>query len=190
MMYTSIRDFIGVVILLVLPLLNNFTVNGQGIVGGGLDINDETTSGDLTINSGDAISRELQATGVDSFVGGPGSDRFPNKATNGFAFVGAGGNNIASGYASSIVGGVNNIAGGRTSFIGTGYYNKAPGEDAFIGSGEDNVASGHYASIVAGLDNLAGGNFSPLYRELKTMQLVCRVSLEQDRIIKHKAKSQ
>jgi hypothetical protein len=93
-------------------------------------------------------------TGVEAFVGGPGSTMF--------------GLNVAGGEYAVVAGGENNQACDAWSTIAGGYTNAVSGsggpEDGFIGGGENNVVTGYGqdSSVVGGDNNVVSSNDSAI----------------------------
>jgi hypothetical protein len=83
-----------------------------------------------------------------------------NTASGSASTVGGGGSNTASGSASTVGGGVFNTASGSGSSVGSGQANTASGAFSTVGGGESNPASGPDATVPGGNSNVASGNGS------------------------------
>lgn len=120
---------------------------------------------------------------VGATIGGGGGTAEPNRVTDdfgticggadnragddtgtpfdaGFATVGGGITNIASGPLSTIGGGQENTANGSRSTVGGGVLNTASGFVSTVGGGQDNTASGSNSAVGGGQLNCAGGALS------------------------------
>lgn len=67
---------------------------------------------------------------------------------------------VASGYASAVLGGEGNTASGVYAVVAGGNGNTASGTWSFVGAGISNVASGTHSAIGSGQSNTASGNHS------------------------------
>jgi hypothetical protein len=78
----------------------------------------------------------------------------PTNPTCGYAFVGGGVGNTASGVAGFIGAGQDNNAPGESAFLGAGELNVAYGDDSVVGSGLQNLVYTAHSAVVGGDDNV------------------------------------
>jgi hypothetical protein len=83
-----------------------------------------------------------------------------NTASGDHATVGGGGINNASGSVASVGGGAYNTASGENATVGGGWSNIASGWNSSVIGGSNNTADSSYASVGGGATNKAGGNFA------------------------------
>ena len=83
-----------------------------------------------------------------------------NTASGSFANILGGGGNAASGSFSSVSCGLLNVASGNYSWASGGDTNRASSDYASVSGGSRNTASGFYSSVSGGSQNTASGNFS------------------------------
>jgi len=93
-------------------------------------------------------------------VSGGGRDLAINHVSQGYATIGGGAGNTASGYASTIGGGEGHDATGSYATVGGGAENLASGNSAVISGGRTNQALGSYASVGGGQTNIAGSYYA------------------------------
>lgn len=77
-----------------------------------------------------------------------------------FATIGGGARNVASGTGSTVAGGQVNTASGLESTVAGGAANVASGQRSTIGGGFVNVAVGSHSTVGGGFDNHASGEYS------------------------------
>ncbi len=130
-------------------------VRGATIAGGGALAN---TDPDFI---GEAPNRVTDAYGtVGGGVANVAGDDAGTTRDAGFATVGGGLNNAASGVGSTVGGGGPNTASGVGSTVGGGGPNTASGIYSTVGGGGQNTASGTYSTVGGGLFNIASGSNS------------------------------
>jgi hypothetical protein len=81
---------------------------------------------------------------------------FGHTAT-GYAFIGGGIQNHASGASATVVGGDGNHGNGYCASIVGGRYNKADGSWSTVGGGNQNTANDNHSTVGGGSDNTASG---------------------------------
>ena len=106
--------------------------------------------------------------GLACTTGTSGSDNFGctvtgglyNSATESFAFIGAGRDNEASGWASAICGGDSNLISGQNGVIAGGHDNTVSGDFSVIGGGQQNQVSQPNATIGGGYGNTVADDYT------------------------------
>ncbi|MCL4762802.1 MAG: hypothetical protein KJ018_13690, partial [Burkholderiales bacterium] len=135
----------------VAPGVRGATIAGGGVPGVNVDSEFDTGIRNRVTDSYGAI-----AGGHGNLAGDDAGD-----ATDaGLAFVGGGGGNHATGFASVVTGGGVNRASGSHSAIGGGNSNEAAGLFAAVGGGAANTVTGDFATVPGGGANAAHGNYS------------------------------
>jgi hypothetical protein len=108
--------------------------------------------------------------GLACTTGTSGSDNFGctvtgglyNSATESFAFIGAGRDNEASGWASAICGGDSNVVIGQNSAITGGHNNTVSGDFSVIAGGQQNQVSQPNATIGGGYSNTVADDYATI----------------------------
>jgi hypothetical protein len=114
--------------------------------------------------SGNAVT----AGALGATIGGGGSSFLTNRVTDDYGTVGGGRNNRAGDNAgtttdrgfATVGGGEINIASGANATVGGGVFNTASGLAATVGGGNGNIASGSFATVAGGVSNTAAGSAS------------------------------
>jgi hypothetical protein len=129
------------------------TNDGASTIGGGFDNTIQTNGGASTIAGG--YGNSIQANAYYSLIGGGIGNSIQTNAA--YSTIGGGNDNTIQGLGYAVVGGgVANTASGEESTVGGGYGNTASGETATVPGGFGNIA--------AGLDSFAaGGNAQALH---------------------------
>ena len=116
-----------------------------------------SSGGTIVVEGGGTLS--TMRDGVCNTASGDYSTVFgcQNQAIQGFAAVGGGFTNTASGYMANIAGGCGNTASGYQGTIAGGRSNCAADGQTFVGGGFSNCADGNQAAVVGGCSNIANG---------------------------------
>ncbi len=142
------------------------TASGESAAIGGGDYNlaaaaYATIAGGGPSVQGDPTNTNNRVTDIYGAIGGGGGNRAGNGdsvTTNaGYATIGGGVNNTASGFAAIVGGGADNTANGNYATIGGGFRNTAS-DYATAGGGNTNTASGATSTVGGGWVNIASGD--------------------------------
>ena len=144
----------------------NAVFDHYGAVGGGAN----NQAGGATVAAPDdfadsafatvAGGRGNRALGFAAAVGGGQDNNAGLTGSAGFAFVGGGTLNTASGESSFVGGGEGNFAQGPSSAVAGGRSNNASGVWSVVGGGTANIASAVSSTVIGGGANEAAGRWS------------------------------
>jgi len=132
------------------------TISGGGVV----DYYGDTIANWITYEFGTVgggLGNEAGGTSDGFATVGGGNN---NVATGDYSTLGGGAANQAFGDYSSIAGGNGNTSVGNFSSVGGGNQNFSTGNYSAVGGGSHNIALGAYATVCGGSNNLAAGQFS------------------------------